>query len=331
MIVLLVFAAAACSIGGRDGQPAVPVSRPPVPASGEVLVAAGDTVYDISRRYGLGMRQIIEENRLEPPFWLRVGQRLRLPPPASYRVKTGDTIYSIARRFAVDRWSLLTMNRIVAPYQITAGQILKLPASRVAAPGSATDPSTTRAVDGNATGKIVRGVSGGAPPLPMPRPRIAKSGQQVQPAARTAARTTPKQAKPFRLARPPGRASTRFLWPVRGRVISNFGPRDGGLHNDGINIAAPRGAPILAAENGVVAYAGGRLRGFGNLLLVKHDGGWITAYAHADRLLVRRGDLVKRGQAIATIGVSGGVTRPQLHFELRRGTEAVDPRGQLET
>ncbi len=121
----------------------------------------------------------------------------------------------------------------------------------------------------------------------------------------------------------------KFLWPVNGKIVSPFGPKDGGLHNDGINIAAPLGTPIHAADNGVVVYAGNELRGFGNLLLVRHADGWVSAYAHCDALLVKRGDNVKRGQVIARVGQSGNVTAPQLHFELRRGAEAVDPLPQL--
>jgi murein DD-endopeptidase MepM/ murein hydrolase activator NlpD len=121
----------------------------------------------------------------------------------------------------------------------------------------------------------------------------------------------------------------KFLWPVNGKIVSPFGPKDGGLHNDGINIAAPLGTPIHASDNGVVVYAGNELRGFGNLLLVRHADGWVSAYAHCDALLVKRGDNVKRGQVIARVGQSGNVTSPQLHFELRKGAEAVDPLPQL--
>jgi len=112
---------------------------------------------------------------------------------------------------------------------------------------------------------------------------------------------------------------------VNGKIISSFGAKKGGLHNDGINIAAARGAPVRAAENGIVAYAGNELRGFGNLLLIKHADGWTSAYAHNDKLLVRRGDQVRRGQIIARVGSTGSVTSPQLHFELREGSEAIDP------
>lgn len=124
---------------------------------------------------------------------------------------------------------------------------------------------------------------------------------------------------------PPLAGGGRFLWPVRGRVISDFGPKNGGMHNDGINISAKPGDTVRAAENGVVAYSGNELRGFGNLLLIRHRDGWITAYAHADEILVKRGDQVKRGQVIARVGTSGRVAEPQLHFEIRKGTKAVDP------
>jgi len=127
------------------------------------------------------------------------------------------------------------------------------------------------------------------------------------------------------LGQPPPRIGQRFQWPVKGDIIVGFGPRDGGLQNDGINIRAGRGATVKAAESGVVAYAGNELRGFGNLLLIKHADGWVSAYAHNDALLVKTGDRVRRGQPISRVGSTGSVGQPQLHFELRRGTRAVDP------
>jgi murein DD-endopeptidase MepM/ murein hydrolase activator NlpD len=131
------------------------------------------------------------------------------------------------------------------------------------------------------------------------------------------------------LANPPARAGSSFLWPVQGPLLSSYGAKSGGEHNDGINIAAPRGTAVRAAENGVVAYAGEELKGFGRLLLVKHADGWVTAYAHNEDLLVAAGDRVTRGQTIARVGSSGHVDRPQLHFEVRRGTRAVNPEAQL--
>lgn len=124
---------------------------------------------------------------------------------------------------------------------------------------------------------------------------------------------------------PPPRAGKTFQWPVRGRVIATFGPQARGIHNDGMNIAAPRGTPIRAAENGEVAYDGDGIKALGNLLLIRHADGFVTAYAHAENLLVKKGDIVRRGQVIARVGDSGGVSEPQLHFEIRQGAQAIDP------
>ena len=123
-----------------------------------------------------------------------------------------------------------------------------------------------------------------------------------------------------------GNGSGAFLWPVRGNVVATYGSRTDGTHNDGINISAPKGAAVQAADAGVVAYTGNELRGYGNLILVKHANGWISAYAHCDLMLVKRGEKVTRGQVIARVGATGNVSEPQLHFELRRGNHAVDPR-----
>jgi murein DD-endopeptidase MepM/ murein hydrolase activator NlpD len=116
---------------------------------------------------------------------------------------------------------------------------------------------------------------------------------------------------------------------VRGSILINFGPGDSGTHNDGINIAAAKGTPIVASNDGIVAYSGNELRGFGNLILIKHADGWTTAYAHCDSILVKRGDRVRRGQTIAKVGATGAVSEPQLHFEIRRGTRALDPMSYL--
>ncbi|HZB93831.1 MAG TPA: M23 family metallopeptidase, partial [Stellaceae bacterium] len=116
-----------------------------------------------------------------------------------------------------------------------------------------------------------------------------------------------------------------FIWPVHGRIIVAYGNGAGGTHNDGINIAAAEGTPVRAADAGTVAYAGNELRGYGNLILLKHADGWLTAYAHNAALLVKRGDKVRRGQVIARVGETGAVTQPQLHFEIRHGTRALDP------
>jgi murein DD-endopeptidase MepM/ murein hydrolase activator NlpD len=122
-----------------------------------------------------------------------------------------------------------------------------------------------------------------------------------------------------------GAAAPAFRWPVRGRVITGFGPKPNGQQNDGIDLAVPEGTAVHAAEDGVVAYAGNELKGYGNLILIRHADGFVTAYAHASEILVKRNDTVRRGQVIAKSGESGSVSSPQLHFEIRKGSSPVDP------
>ena len=281
-----------------------PVVRTPAPVSGSdtvfvgaesVTVGKGDTVYAISRRHQVSPRAIIEANELLPPYRLEIGQRLVLPRERKHRVSAGETTYSISRRYKIDMYSLAKANGLREPYTIIVGQELRIPA--------------------------------GGPPVRQVATVSKPSASQTPEKAPTLVAPTPKPGpKPATasVTRPPSRRGG-FIWPASGKIISRFGPKTKGLHNDGINIAAPRGTKVKAAENGIVAYAGNEIRGFGNLLLVKHDGGWITAYAHNDEILVKRGDRINRGQVIAKIGSTGNVTSPQLHFEMRRGRNAVDP------
>ena len=165
-------------------------------------------------------------------------------------------------------------------------------------------------------------------PLPSepeaPAPRAAVPTIPRAPSAKPAvAPAAPRATAPAAPKSPSGGPS--FAWPLEGRILEPYGTGPTGTHNDGINIAARAGAPVRAAEAGLIVYAGNELRGYGNLVLIKHRGGFMTAYAHNARLLVKRGERVKRGQAIATAGSTGSVRTPQLHFEIRQGTRALDP------
>jgi murein DD-endopeptidase MepM/ murein hydrolase activator NlpD len=203
-----------------------------------------------------------------------------------HRVRSGETVYEIARQYSVDAYDLVSLNKLTPPFDLSEGQRLRIPGRGAAPPAVASAPAGR---PGEATRSA--GVS-------------RRNNEAVPP--------------------PPATAGT-FIWPVEGRVISDFGAKGGGRFNDGINIAASEGAAVRAAGAGVVAYSGNELRGFGNMLLIKHAGGWVTAYAHNQELLVDRGDTVERGQVIARVGSTGGVDQPQLHFELRKGKKAVDP------
>ena len=298
LAAFLLLAVAGCGWVEVDSRPR-PVNYPPpdrTPPSSSafvnataVIVGRGDTVYSIARRHKLSVRAIIDANAMRPPYKLTVGQRLKLPRARAHRIVRGDTLGGIARRYNVDMYDLARLNGLRPPYVIHAGRTLTLP-------GGAPPPTqTAKAPVGSAPSKSKSITSRPAP-------------------------------KPVTVPPPPPPSGSGFAWPLRGRLVSNYGPKTEGLHNDGINIAAAPGTPVKAAQNGVVAYAGNELRGFGNLLLIKHSGGWITAYAHNSTLLVKRGQKVKRGQAIARVGSTGSVSSPQLHFELRKGKRAVDPK-----
>ncbi|HEY9163209.1 MAG TPA: M23 family metallopeptidase [Magnetovibrio sp.] len=260
-----------------------------------VTVGRGDTVYSIARRHKLSPRDIIDANNLRPPYELNIGQRLELPRGRVHVVQSGEYLAVIGKRYGVDGFSIARINGIRSPYTIYPGQQLRIPRT------------------GSGDVQVASAPPSAAEPAPRDQPT-----QKVTPTRPT---SQPSKAA---VPEPPKRSGT-FSWPVKGRVISGYGPKDKGLHNDGVNIEVPRGTPVKAAENGVVAYAGNEIRGFGNLLLIKHDGGWVTAYAHNDELLVKRGDKVTRGQTISKSGSTGSVTSPQLHFELRKGANAVDP------
>ena len=266
-----------------------------------VRVGKGDTLYSISRRHRVSLRALIEANGLEPPYILHVNQRLVLPRGRQHTVSAGETVYAIAQKYDVEHNELARINGIKPPFTIRVGEVLLIPSGELQ---SVTAPHRPPP---KALARSSAGAPAGAAPVPPVRPKTA---------VETARKTLPG---------PPRRSGQGFQWPVKGRVISRFGGKQGGLRNDGINIRAPRGTPVHAAENGVVAYVGNELRGFGNLVLIKHDGGWSSAYAHTDRLNVAKGDRVRRGQKIATIGSTGGVSEPQLHFELRKNKRAVNP------
>lgn len=253
-----------------------------------VTVEKGDTLYSISKRYDMPLRDLIDANGLKPPYTLKVGQVLRLPASTYHVVSRGDTLYSISRQYNANIADLKRINNLSYPYTLAVGQKVILAGSARSLSATANPPPkrkyTARAAPRKTTSRPARG-----------------SYTVVQ------------------------KRSSKFSWPVRGTIVSKFGTIGKGRANDGINIKAARGTAIKAADAGTVAYAGNELKGFGNLILVRHNDGWITAYAHNDRLLVKKGQKVRRGEKIATVGATGGVNSPQLHFEIRAGKKAVNP------
>ena len=241
----------------------------------------------------------------------------------------GDTVYAIARRTGRSVRAIIDHNRLRPPYHLSRGQRIKVPSPlhHVVRAGETVYSISRRYGVDMAT--LARANYIRRPYTITPDQRLVVPGRATD-SAKTAAKGSTKQTKTKKpLPPPPRRTGKQFGWPVKGKLLSGFGAKPGGLHNDGINIAVSKGTNVRAAESGVVAYSGNELRGFGNLILLRHDGGWVTAYAHNDRLLVKRGDRIRRNQVIAKSGASGNVKMPQVHFEIRKGSAAVDPQKHL--
>ncbi len=303
-------------------------TSPASAANGRVVtVMKGDTVYAIGRRYSVAPKAIIAENNLRAPYRLEIGQQLRLPGAAAqtqvalsqpvardmrYRVKRGDTLYAISRKTGVSVAKLAQANGLVPPYVLSPGQEVLAPGATTGAVATTQAPTAPATQQPATTPRSQPQRVAAATPAPDPTPDVADLAQQVS-------------------FTKPDDPNALFVWPVRGAVISEYGIGELGKRNDGINIAAPAGTPVRASADGEVVYRGSELEGFGNLLLVKHTDGFVTAYAHNDAMLVKKGDVVRKGQVIAKVGQTGSVTTPQLHFEIRQKLKSVDPLSLLQS
>jgi murein DD-endopeptidase MepM/ murein hydrolase activator NlpD len=305
-----------------------------------ITVAPGETLETIARKHAVPVSAIMEANHITSATAVHPGEHLVIPryraapaataaappqtriattapaasapyspphgglvaPSGTHVVAPGETLNSIARLYGKPVMVIAKANNIAPDTRVRVGDHIVIPemgehpapvASRTEAPAVA--PSESVAT--------------------IESPHSARIATPSEPVAGDNPVKTADAAS----------AMPSFRWPVRGRIIAAFGPKPNGLQNDGINLAVPEGTPIKAAEDGVVAYAGNELKGYGNLVLVRHANGFVTAYANASEILVKRGENVKRGQVIARSGETGNVTSPQLHFEIRKGATPVDP------
>jgi murein DD-endopeptidase MepM/ murein hydrolase activator NlpD len=337
--------------GNTEVTGSLPPTAPPPPVwtwegGTPITVALGENLETLSRRYGVPVAAIMEANSITAPAMVHPGQHLVIPRRRGLaaapsvpqtRIATTAATVPLAAPVGPPRTALAptTSVHVVAPGE-TLHSIARLYGKPVLALAKANNipPDTMVKIGERIVIPDVRASSAPTPPAPVaPRaeaPAAAAAGPNLATAesphsARLAAPVAPSgQESAVKTAEPAG-ALPSFRWPVRGRIIAGFGPKPNGLQNDGINLAVPEGTPIKAAEDGVVAYAGNELKGYGNLVLVRHSNGFVTAYAHASEILVKRGDTVKRGQVIAKSGQTGNVTAPQLHFEIRKGAAPVDP------
>ena len=322
------------------------------PAGGtKIIVGTSDTLEVLAKRYHVTPQAILAANGYKGPRALSPGQQLIIPHPAtaaapapapamapvaaapamapaakpvavmaapasSHFVNRGDTLASIARKNHISSAELARANGLDPAAKLKLGTKLTVPGAKTAA--VATPPVAAAPVAAAQPAAAVATV---------PATKVAAAAMPQQ-SVRMAQATTNVEEKavetPVKAAEATGALPT-FRWPVRGKVITSYGAKTNGKSNDGINLAVPEGTPVKAAEDGVVAYSGNELKGYGNLVLVRHSNGYVTAYAHASELLVKRGDTIKRGQVIAKSGQSGEVASPQLHFEIRKGSSPVDP------
>jgi murein DD-endopeptidase MepM/ murein hydrolase activator NlpD len=303
-----------------------------------VTVVPGDSVETIARRYGVPASAIMQANNISAPATLHPGQRLVIPRYTGTRVAT-----AVAPRPAAPAPAPIptpaaavnaagngsvhvvaageTLSKISHHYHKSANEIAK--ANNI--PTTATLNVGERLIIPGAQATVVKTSAPAAPA--QPKSVVASAAPQKPEPVQTAnvvAPTDPLDKEAAKLA-DANAAVPKFRWPANGRVIAGYGPTTNGQQNDGINIAVPENTPVKAAEDGTVAYAGNELKGYGNLVLVRHPNGYVTAYAHAKELLVKRGDQVKRGQVIARSGQTGNVNTPQLHFEIRKGSSPLDP------
>ena len=330
-----------------------------------IVVGRGDTIDTIARKYGVPAHAILETNGIRSASLIHSGQRLVIPryvmgdaPAAAPRyeaartappqvaapraepvraaaptpartaggtdvhvVQPGESLIGIGRRYGMTLSQIARLNNLQPYTKVNIGDQIKVPSrggpERVAARQPAPAPAPQRV-------ERPRVVAAAAPTVdnvgtvPTENAHIATPEPAAVPASPV------KQAEAVAASKVP-----QFRWPVTGHVIEAFGPRSNGTTNDGINLAVPEGTPIKAAEDGVVAYAGNELKGYGNLVLIRHADNFVSAYANASELLVKRGDSVRRGQVIARAGQTGNVSSPQLHFEIRKGSTPVDPRKYL--
>jgi murein DD-endopeptidase MepM/ murein hydrolase activator NlpD len=243
-----------------------------------------------------------------------------------HQVASGETLFSLGRKFGVSPYVIADANGLPHDVQLTVGQTVKIPAG-----GAGTAPVVAKATapksetaDANAQ-TAPKSVSEDVVAMPQPVPEADQAATAGEVGAEAAVETAAKAETKQITEQAPVDGLAGMRWPVRGKIISGFGPKANGLKNEGINIAVPEGTSIRAADGGVIAYAGNELKGYGNLILIRHENGYVTAYAHAKEIFVKRGDTVKRGDVIAKAGQTGSVSSPQLHFEVRKGATALDP------
>lgn len=333
----------------------------------DMIARAGDSLEKIAQNGKINIGELLAMNGLVPAGTLRPGQKLTTPLPNEITVLEGDSVDTISRALGIEKAALVAANNLQAPYLLTRGQVLQIPQNAstgktdmstsplappiqrdmpiASTPIVTTDSGAGQKIHSSATGTITeedlapppsaKQTDSKAPLLKLPSWSDIPSVNAPQPPMQTASLTPPTATPPAPVAKPSAKMdplplnAPSFSWPVNGSTLSDFGPKADGQRNDGLTIGAPQGTTVRASAMGDVVYVGDNVAGFGNLILIRHGGGYATAYGHIQNPLVARGDRVAAGQAIAQVGKTGNAVTPQLHFEIRKGTAPVNPNSYL--
>ncbi|MBL4740291.1 MAG: peptidoglycan DD-metalloendopeptidase family protein [Sneathiella sp.] len=317
-----------------------------------VMVQPGDTLSKIAQRYDVPTPAVIALNGSVPPYTIQVGQQIKIPYFKIHSVRAGETLYAISQVYNVETENVAHFNNLMSPYSLRPGNILKIPQNGggetlVASTKMATwkpeqrtpqlqreqmiltPPKATR------TNRDLKVVTLKAPSVQTNNVPAIRKADPIKPVVILGGTAIAKVDLPplpksrYSIKQPPLRSGKSFDWPVKGKVLSAYGRKKNGFHNDGINIKVKPGTPVRAAENGIVSYVGNEMRSFGNLILISHSDGYVTTYGHNAEILVQKGDLVRRGDMIARAGATGDVAVAQLHFEIRKEGAALNPRRLL--
>ncbi len=302
-----------------------------------ITVKKGDTLVAISHRTKIYVADLAKENDLKKPYRLKLGSQIKLPATRYYEVESGDTLYSIAHRFGLEPKALAEFSKLSEEKGVRGGEKIYLP-------DDAKDKGAPKPIMVEGPRPRPQRIAPVCPPVESEAPPAQPQAYTPPPSPPSPAPYTPPAAPaPYTpsppaapVSRPPAVAPSAqpapattstdsdvaaagrglFQWPVRGELITTFGQK-GAVRSDGIDIGATRGDSVRAAADGEVVYAGSAVQGFGNLVLIKHPGGWVTAYAHLASIEVKMRQTVTQGQEVGLVGDTGGVDRPQLHFEIR--------------
>jgi murein DD-endopeptidase MepM/ murein hydrolase activator NlpD len=324
------------------------------------IVAKSETLFSIARQYNIPILPIIVANSLQPPYALKTGQSLKIPEGKFHEVESGETLYSISRIYGVDMSGIVKLNELKQPYNVVLGQKLQIPfpsdlpsedvveettqesQQQPVEPQQVQQATTQTSAEDSAKPASLRRNTGGV----LGEIRTTTDGKVIETKVannidtevetQKLAAQTQEKIKETETADKPVKAEVKkvveddgkFAWPLQGKVIKKFG-QSGGEYNDGINIAANAGTSVKASNSGRVVYTGNSLKSYGNLVIIKHDNGLLSAYAHLNNVNVKKDQEISKGQTIGTVGSTGKVTSPQLYFAIRKGKTAKNPQDYL--